>query len=155
LTLAGTGRAVGWALVMWLCYGAHLVVLLAGAGQPLTAGLVVRATGAFAASWAIGFLLAFAPAGLGVREIGLVGLLGASVAQPLAVAATLISRLMLTIADLAWPALALAGQRRTRTTNRPHATVEPASLADLVNGSAPNAQVLQTWETTGAAGPER
>ena len=150
LTLAGTGRAVGWALVMWLCYGAHLLVLLSGAGQPVTAGLMVRATGAFAASWAIGFLLAFAPAGLGVREIGLVGLLGASVAQPLAVAATLISRLMLTLADLAWPGLALALERL-----RPQATVGSPGLAGMVSGGAPDAQVSRTWETTGAAEPGR
>jgi uncharacterized membrane protein YbhN (UPF0104 family) len=126
LTLLGTGRAVGWAVVMWVLYGAHLLVLLTGAGEPLTAGLLVRATGAFAASWAIGFLLAFAPAGLGVREIGLVGLLGATVAQPLAVAATLISRLMLTVADLAWPAVALLAERRLRPQRRrtPQRTVE-------------------------------
>jgi uncharacterized membrane protein YbhN (UPF0104 family) len=111
---------------MWLLYGAHLLVLLTGAGLALTPGLAVRATGAFAASWAIGFLLAFAPAGLGVREIGLVGLLGATVAQPLAVAATLISRLMLTVADLAWPALALLAERRRRPEIvRPQGTNEP------------------------------
>jgi uncharacterized membrane protein YbhN (UPF0104 family) len=127
LTLLGTSRAVGWALVMWLLYGVHLVVLLTGAGQPLTPELVVRATGAFAASWAIGFLLAFAPAGLGVREIGLVGLLGATVAQPLAVAVTLISRLMLTVADLAWPAIALIAERQ-----RPPGIIRPqGSDADL------------------------
>jgi hypothetical protein len=135
LTLAGTGRAVGWAVVMWLLYGAHLLVLLTGAGEPLTAELVVRSTGAFAASWAIGFLLAFAPAGLGVREIGLVGLLGATVAQPLAVAATLISRLMLTLADLVWPAVALLAERRAPLRNRPQET-------DLRTGSAPNGASL-------------
>jgi hypothetical protein len=135
LTLAGTGRAVGWAVVMWLLYGAHLLVLLTGAGEPLTAELVVRSTGAFAASWAIGFLLAFAPAGLGVREIGLVGLLGATVAQPLAVAATLISRLMLTLADLVWPAVALLAERRAPLRNRPQET-------DLRTGSTPNGASL-------------
>jgi len=136
LTLAGIGRAVGWAVVMWLLYGVHLLVLLTGAGEPLTAGLVVRSTGAFAASWAIGFLLAFAPAGLGVREIGLVGLLGAAVAQPLAVAATLISRLMLTLADLVWPAVALLAERRLAAGNRPQET--QSRLRDLPAGSAPN-----------------
>jgi hypothetical protein len=127
LTLWGTGRAVGWAVVMWLLYGAHLVVLLTGAGEPLTAGLVVRATGAFAASWAVGFLLAFAPAGLGVREIGLVGLLGGT---PLGVAATLISRLMLTVADLAGPALALLIE------HRPQRTLKTYGPRDLSTGNA-------------------
>jgi len=117
---------------MWLLYGAHLLLLLTGAGVPLTAELVVRCTGAFAASWAIGFLLAFAPAGLGVREIGLVGLLGATVAQPLAVAATLISRLMLTLADLVWPALALVAERRT---NRPQETL-PVPAGNAPNGAS-------------------
>ena len=108
LTLRGTARAVGWAMAMWLLYGAHLVLLLG----PVNPGSLVRATGAFAASWAVGFLLAFAPAGLGVREISLVGLLGAAVAQPVAVAASLVSRLLLTVADLVWPAVALAAERR-------------------------------------------
>ena len=138
LTLGGTGRAVGWAVATWLCYGAHLLLLLTGAGVPLTPGLLVGATGAFAASWAIGFLLAFAPAGLGVREIGLVGLLAATVAQPLAVAATLISRLMLTLADLVWPAVALLAERWSPTTqHRPQPTENPVPA-----GSAPTAATL-------------
>jgi glycosyltransferase 2 family protein len=138
LTPGGTGRAVAWAVVTWLCYGAHLLVLLTGAGVPLTPGLVVRSTGAFAASWAIGFLLAFAPAGLGVREIGLVGLLAATVAQPLAVAATLISRLMLTLADLVWPAVALLAERWSPAAqNRPQRTEDQVPA-----GSAPSAASL-------------
>ena len=98
LTGAGVARAVGWALVMWICYGVHLWILL-GASQSLTPGLLVRSVGAFAGSWAIGFLLLLAPAGLGPREVALVVLLGGAVAQPVALVAALISRLLLTIAD--------------------------------------------------------
>jgi uncharacterized membrane protein YbhN (UPF0104 family) len=106
LSLKGIGRAVGWAMVMWLCYGVHLWVLLGTTGLP-PAGVLVRAIGAFAGSWAIGFLLVFAPAGLGPRELSLALLLGATVAAPVALAAALISRLMLTLADVAWPAVAV------------------------------------------------
>lgn len=127
LTGAGVARAVGWALVMWLCYGVHLWILL-GASQPLTPGLLVRSVGAFAGSWAIGFLLLLAPAGLGPREVALVVMLGGAVAQPVALVAALISRLLLTIADIAWPAIALAVDRR-----RPSPEIDAVPAADAAN----------------------
>jgi uncharacterized membrane protein YbhN (UPF0104 family) len=127
LTGAGVARAVGWALVMWLCYGVHLWILL-GASQPLTPGLLIRSIGAFAGSWAIGFLLLLAPAGLGPREVALIVMLGGAVAQPVALVAALISRLLLTMADIAWPAIALAVDRR-----RPSPEVDPVPTPDPAN----------------------
>jgi glycosyltransferase 2 family protein len=111
LSTGGVARAVGWALVMWLCYGFHLWILLAGT-QALTPGLLIRCIGAFAGSWAIGFLLLLAPAGLGPREVALVAMLAGAVSQPVALVAALISRLLLTVADVFWPALALVVDRR-------------------------------------------
>lgn len=111
LSAAGISRALGWAVASWLLFGAHLWVLLldlGGSGPTL----VIRAIGAFAGSWAIGFLLAFAPAGVGPREVALIVLLGATVTEPAAVVAAVVSRLVMTGADLVWPAIALLLARR-------------------------------------------
>ncbi|HEX6871599.1 MAG TPA: lysylphosphatidylglycerol synthase domain-containing protein [Micromonosporaceae bacterium] len=113
LSLSGIARSVGWSVLTWLLFGVHLWALLADLGADADA-LLARSIGAFAASWTIGFLLAIAPAGLGPREIALVVVLGTSVAQPVALVAALVSRLLITVADIAWPALALAAQRRQR-----------------------------------------
>lgn len=112
LSAAGIGRAVGWALLMWLLYGVHLWVLL----SPLAGGApaLLRATGAFAAAWAVGFLLLVAPAGLGPRELALVALLSVTVSGPAALVAAVVSRLVLTAGDLAWAMAGMAAGRNRR-----------------------------------------
>lgn len=118
LSAAGIARAAGWALAMWVLFGIHLWALLSAldVGAP---DLLIRSVGAFAGAWAIGFLLLVAPAGIGPREVALVALLGSTAAQPVALVAAVVSRLLMTLGDLAWPVLALgleryrAGSRRT------------------------------------------
>jgi hypothetical protein len=116
LSARGIGRSVGWALVMWALFGVHLWVLLA-AFDVDTSGLLLRSVGGYAGAWAIGFLLVVAPAGVGPREVALVVLLGPHVNQPAALVAALVSRLLMTLGDLLWPAVALAVER-----SRSHAT---------------------------------
>ncbi|QSB14244.1 flippase-like domain-containing protein [Natronosporangium hydrolyticum] len=113
LSPAGMIRAAGWALVMWTGYGLHLWLLLASLAGPTGATLPLRALGAFAAAWCVGFLLVVAPAGAGPREVALVVLLAGAVEAPAALVAALVSRLLLTAGDLAWPAVALAVTSRT------------------------------------------
>jgi glycosyltransferase 2 family protein len=131
-----SGRAIGlsvfWALASWICFGAHLWVLLLDLGAS-GSDLVVRSVAAYAGAWSIGFLLAIAPAGLGPRETALVVLLAGSVAQPVALVAALVSRLLITVADLAWPAVALLTNRRPR---RPIVTTPDI---DTIPDSAPAA----------------
>lgn len=116
LSARGIGRSVGWALVMWALFGVHLWVLLA-AFDVDTSGLLLRSVGGYAGAWAIGFLLVVAPAGVGPREVALVVLLGPHVNQPAALVAALVSRLLMTLGDLLWPAVALAVERsRSRAT---------------------------------------
>lgn len=117
LSAAGVGRAVGWALVMWLLYGVHLWALLASLDVDAP-NLLIRSVGAFAGAWAIGFLLLVAPAGVGPREVALVVLM-AGVPQPPVLVAAVVSRLLMTIGDLAWPLLALPLERRRRRTTVP------------------------------------
>jgi uncharacterized membrane protein YbhN (UPF0104 family) len=111
LSLAGIGRAVAWSLASWLLYGVHLWALLAALGAN-GSDLLVRSVGAFAGSWVIGFLLLVAPAGVGPREVALVALLASTVSQPVALVAAAASRLVMTVADLLWPAVALLMERR-------------------------------------------
>lgn len=114
LSLAGIGRAVGWSVLAWLVYGVHLWALLSGLGAT-GAHLLPLSIGAFAGSWAIGFLLIVAPAGAGPREAALVVILGTSVSQPVALVAAVISRLLITVVDVAAPGLVLlAAWRRAR-----------------------------------------
>jgi glycosyltransferase 2 family protein len=92
-------RAAGWGAVMWICWGAHLWLLLTGLGtDPDLAG----AAGAFAAAWAVGFVVLLAPAGAGVREAVLIALLLPVADAPVAVTAALLSRLLFTLADSFW-----------------------------------------------------
>ncbi|GIF72897.1 membrane protein [Asanoa siamensis] len=113
LSARAIGLAVFWSVASWVCFGAHLWALLLdlGAGG---SDLIVKSVAAYAGAWSIGFLLAIAPAGLGPRETALVVLLAGSVTEPVALVAALVSRLLITVADLFWPAVALLGNRRQR-----------------------------------------
>jgi len=111
LSAGGIGRAVGWALVMWLLFGVHLWALLAALDVDAP-NLLILSVGAFAGAWAIGFLLVVAPAGVGPREVALVVLLASTAAQPEALVAAVVSRLLMTVGDLAWPLIAIPLERR-------------------------------------------
>ena len=111
LTAKGIARSALWSIAGWLMFGASLWILLLdlGASGP---DLIVRSIGAFAGSWAIGFLLAVVPAGVGPREVALVVLLGPAVGEPIALVAAVVSRLLMTAADLIWPGIAVLSERR-------------------------------------------
>jgi uncharacterized membrane protein YbhN (UPF0104 family) len=110
LSYGGIARAAAWSVLMWLLYGVHMWALLRdlGAGG---ADLLLVATGAFAASWSIGFLLLVAPAGAGPREVALILLLGGVLPQAPATVAALVSRLVMTIGDLGWGGVSVLVER--------------------------------------------
>ena len=114
LSLRGIARAVLWSVVSWLLFGVHLWALLADLGGA-GVDLLPRAIGAFAGAWVIGFVLAITPAGVGPREVALLVLLGSTVTPSAALVAALVSRLLMTVADLIWPAVTLIGHRRRST----------------------------------------
>jgi len=123
----GTGLA--WLLVVWVCYGASLLALLA----PLhTRGLLPGAAlslGGYALAWTVGFaaaavLVVAAPAGLGIREVVLIALLAPVSSAAAATAVALLSRIVQTGGDALW---ALAGTLlASRSADRP---AEPARTA--------------------------
>jgi uncharacterized membrane protein YbhN (UPF0104 family) len=128
LSIPGVARAAGWSIVMWAFYGVHMWALLRDLGVSDPALLLV-ATGVFAASWSIGFVLLVAPAGAGPREVAMLGLLGAAgITGGPATVATLASRLLMTVADLGWGGIALIAEkvRRSRAGAEP-AAVPPAA----------------------------
>jgi glycosyltransferase 2 family protein len=118
LTLAGVLRSVSWALAAWLCYGVQLWLLARQLGVPGGPRLLLLSTGAFAGAWSVGFLLVIAPAGAGAREAALILLLGSAMSSAEATVVAVVSRLLMTVGDLAWggvAALAGRGDRLTRS----------------------------------------
>jgi uncharacterized membrane protein YbhN (UPF0104 family) len=65
-------------------------------------------TGAYAAAWAAGFVVVFAPGGLGVREAVLVALLRSRLGESEAIVLAAASRIAFTLVDLAGGVIALA-----------------------------------------------
>lgn len=105
-------ETAGWSALTWSALGAQAWVLIAAlGGSDATYGL---ATGAFALSWLVGFVVVFAPAGLGPREVALVWLLSAVVTQPQALALALLSRFAMTLADAIGLGLGALARRSRR-----------------------------------------
>lgn len=98
-----TGRALAgalaWAFISWICYGTQIWALAARLGAPGGTG-VLLAVGGFAFAWSVGFLVVFAPAGAGVREVLLIAILGPVIGVGAATAVALVSRVVMTGSDL-------------------------------------------------------
>lgn len=107
-------RASGWAVLMWTLYGAHLALLLPDGG-----GDVLVAVGIFAAAWTLGFAFLIAPAGAGAREAVMVGLLATTMSTGAALAVALVSRALLTAADLIWGLVGVGLAARGRQVRDP------------------------------------
>lgn len=100
-SLRTTIVAVGWTTVGWLLFGVHTWLLVRADGGH---GFFLS-TGAYALAFTAGFLVVIAPGGVGVREAALTVTLGPVLPAPLVVA--LASRVVLTVADLAWAGAAV------------------------------------------------
>ncbi|HSR42666.1 MAG TPA: lysylphosphatidylglycerol synthase domain-containing protein, partial [Longimicrobiales bacterium] len=105
---AGPLFGLRWILLFagnWILYAASFALLARSFGVP---GGAVELGASFAAAYVLGYLMVFAPAGIGVREGFLVAFLlpvtGAGPAAALAV----VARLWMTVLELV-PAVALAG----------------------------------------------
>jgi hypothetical protein len=94
-----------WALATWLLYGLHVWVLVRSVGG---SGLDtwVAAIGGIALGWALGLVAVLAPAGVGVRDAILVGVLSPVVGRSPALAVALASRGLLALTDVLLAALA-------------------------------------------------
>jgi len=107
LTTRAVAVSVGWSLVSWLFYGVQIWVLAIRLGAPDGRAALVS-IGGFAFAWCVGFLIVFAPAGAGVRDVILVALLGSVLGTGTggATAVALVSRILMTLGDLVTAGLA-------------------------------------------------
>jgi uncharacterized membrane protein YbhN (UPF0104 family) len=100
--VAISGRALAGAFALscagWLLFGLHAWLL----ARPLGAGAtdLAAVTGAFALAFVAGLLLVPLPAGAGVREGVLVGILAGPLGSAGALTVALVSRLLLVVVDL-------------------------------------------------------
>jgi uncharacterized membrane protein YbhN (UPF0104 family) len=114
MTWGGLGRAAAWSVAGWLVAGLQLWVLCTGLGLPATALTFALATGGWALAWTAGFLFVVAPAGAGVREVVLAAVLAGALPGPAAALAVLVSRVVLTLVDLAFAGAGLLLARGLR-----------------------------------------
>ncbi len=113
LSMAGMAKAVAWSLLGWGFFSIHswlLVADLTGKGV----SVLPIAAGAYALAWAVGFVLIPFPGGVGPRELAFIAALAPVMPRGSAIVVAVVSRLVLTIADLAWAALAFALGRGAR-----------------------------------------
>lgn len=103
--------AVGWTLAAWVPLGLHVWLLTWAVGGEALRSLG-PAVGAYALAWTLGLLVVFAPAGLGVREAVLVVALAPVVDAGAALVVAVLSRLVMTVADVAWAGLSVLLSRR-------------------------------------------
>jgi hypothetical protein len=90
--------AMAWYLVSWIFYGLQIYVMALRLGVHPLSGLTLS-VGAFALSWAIGFVIILAPAGTGFRDAMLIAVLSTQMSVGAATAITLVSRIATALAD--------------------------------------------------------
>jgi len=116
----GVGIAVLSLLGTWLAYGLQITLLGWSLGAD-PGDLLLPATGAFAAAWCAGFLVVVVPTGAGTREAVLTLTLAALLPGGTAAALTIavLSRLLLTLADVAAALIGVVLGRGTRLAPEP------------------------------------
>ncbi|WFR66549.1 lysylphosphatidylglycerol synthase domain-containing protein [Curtobacterium flaccumfaciens] len=115
LRLPAIARAFVWAVLAWIVFGAHIVLVLVPIGH-VDLRVVLLTIGAYALAWLVGFLVFFLPAGLGGREAVLTALLvaGAGIGSSAAVSVAVMSRVLLTVVDVVFAGSAVLGERHHR-----------------------------------------
>lgn len=113
LTVRAVATALAWALASWVPYGFQVWVLAVRLGAS-PGRAVVLSIGGFAFAWSVGFVAVFVPAGVGVREVLLVAVLGTMLGTGDATAIALVSRLLMTAGDLCAAGFAVAFARPVR-----------------------------------------
>ncbi len=111
LTWATLARPIAWSAGTWMLYGLQIWILATRLGAPPGKAAAV-ALGGFAFAWSAGFMVVFAPAGAGVRDVLLLVLLSSVLRTADAVAVVLASRVLMTAGDLLSAAAAAKFVRR-------------------------------------------
>lgn len=108
----GTGVAVAWCTAAWAAAGVHLWILTTPLGLPRSATNLALVTGGYALAWVVGFLVIVVPAGLGARETVLLVILSTQMPRHGVLTAVLMSRVLLTLADIVLGIAGLSLARR-------------------------------------------
>lgn len=128
LTRTGVLKVVGLSAIGWVAYGVQAWLLAVDLGASLAQTLPV-AIGAYAIALVLGVVVVLAPAGVGVREfmlvVGLAGVLTGSAATALAI----VSRALVTVADVATAVVGLLLRRPVAMVVQEPAT--PPSRGDV------------------------
>jgi glycosyltransferase 2 family protein len=111
LTLRTVLSALGCSFAGWVFYGLQIWILADRLGAP-AGKTVLIAIGGFAFAWSVGFVVIFAPAGAGVRDVLLLLVLGPVLSTASATVVVLVSRVLLTAADLLAAGVAAAFTKR-------------------------------------------
>lgn len=116
---------LGLQTVSWLLYGGAYWLFLRSVA-PFPAGTLLPAAGVNAASFAAGWVVFFAPGGIGVREAAMTALLTPYVPEGVAAAIAVLSRLWSIAAELLLALGALALTRRRAGADPPEPNPEDA-----------------------------
>lgn len=112
LTARALIRAFAWSVSVWIFYGLQIWILATRLGAPAGKTALI-ALGGFAFAWSVGFVVVFAPAGAGVRDVLLLLMLRPVLNTADATAVVLVSRVLLTAGDLLTAAAATRLGRRS------------------------------------------
>jgi uncharacterized membrane protein YbhN (UPF0104 family) len=113
--ISGSGvlRAAAWSLAGWAFFSVHSWLLVAGVTGKGVSVLPIAA-GAYALAWTVGFVLIPFPGGVGPRELALIAALAPVMPRGSAIVVAIVSRLVMTIGDLVWAAVAFGLGRGRR-----------------------------------------
>jgi glycosyltransferase 2 family protein len=109
-------HALAWSFLAWVFNGLQIWLLTVRLGAPLGQAALLS-LGGYAFAWCVGFLVIFAPAGAGIREVLLVAFLAPLLGTGPATAVALVSRAVTTVSDLL--VAGAAAYRRPRPTRQP------------------------------------
>jgi uncharacterized membrane protein YbhN (UPF0104 family) len=139
---AGVLRAAAWSLAGWAFFSVHSWLLVAGVTGKGVSVLPI-ATGAYALAWCVGFVLIPFPGGVGPRELALIAALAPVMPRGSAIVVAIVSRLVMTIGDLAWAALAFGlgrGALRAMARGGPAAPAQASAAAPAEASAAAPAE---------------
>jgi len=111
LSWRGLGHVLAWSVLGWLLYGTQLWLLVADVAKD-GAGSMLLALGAYAFAFSLALVLVIFPNGIGAREVLLVAALAPLLAHGPALAIALVARVVTTVCDLTWGAVALSLGRK-------------------------------------------
>jgi len=113
VTLTMLSKALAWSLLAWAANGMQIWILADRLGAP-AGRTVLIALGGYAFAWCVGFVIVFAPAGGGFRDVLLIAALAPVLHYAPALAVALVSRAVNTISDLLVAGTAAATRGRGR-----------------------------------------